>query len=108
MRRKAFTLLEVLVAVTILGLAATGALRLAMISQKTVAEVVVQRELLDQARALQILLLSGGSVPDESTSGDLSWRIEKVDQSVMNDLATIQFRKLHVTYKNRSVLFYLP
>lgn len=108
MRRRGFTLLEVLVAVTILGLAATGALRLAMISQKAVAEVVFQRELLDQARALQILFLGGASVPDESTSGDLAWRIEKVDQSVMNDLTTIQFRKLHVTYRDRSVLFYLP
>ena len=105
--RRGFTLLEVLVAVGIMGLVVVGCLRLTLVAQQTLREVAVQRQLLDHARSL-LIQDKRGVLPDHGSEGDLSWQIEKKDQQAEQGDFTLSYRIITVRYQGRSVNFYMP
>ena len=71
-RRSAFTLLEVMVAVAILGLSAVGSLRLLTISARLLEDVRVERRSLSLARTLW-LAAAAGKLAEQGRENDYSW-----------------------------------
>lgn len=102
-----FTLVETLVAVTILGLVSVGALRLVIMSQRTLEEVRIQRLLLDEARQLQVLQRAG-TLPDRGESGDLVWEIRQRQEKIEEFGVDIPFKEMEVTFKGRSISLFFP
>jgi hypothetical protein len=99
--------MEVLVAVAVLALAATGTLRLVAMSQRSLAEVRIQRELIDRSRALQVRALAG-DLPSSGREEDLSWERRTMSQELLEGLWTIRYGLLEVEYQGRSLLLCLP
>lgn len=99
--------MEVLVAVAVLALAATGTLRLVAMSQRSLAEVRIQRELIDRSRALQVRALAG-DLPSSGKEEDLSWERRPMSQELLEGLWTIRYGLLEVEYQGRSLLLCLP
>jgi len=106
-RRSGFTLLETLVAVAVMGLVAVGSLKLAIISQRTLSEVAVQREFIDRARELRVLLLN----EDFPTGGEdegLKWRIKTRDVPVLGGLWNAEYRTVDLEYRGRRMTLFAP
>lgn len=99
--------MEVLVAVAVLALAATGTLRLVAMSQRSLAEVRIQRELIDRSRALQVRALAG-DLPSSGREEDLFWERRTMSQELLEGLWTIRYGLLEVEYQGRSLLLCLP
>jgi prepilin-type N-terminal cleavage/methylation domain-containing protein len=68
-----FTLMEVLVAVVILALTGTAALKLALLAQNGLKAAKQKEDFLDEARRIQIAVKTG-ALPDSGTSGDIKWQ----------------------------------
>jgi prepilin-type N-terminal cleavage/methylation domain-containing protein len=105
--RRGFTLLEVLMAVGIMGLVVVGCLKLTLVAQKTLREVAVQRQLLDHARSL-LIQDKRGVLPDRGSEGELSWEIEKKDQQAEQGNFSLSYRIITVHYQGRNVQFHMP
>lgn len=106
-RRSGFTLLEVLVAVVILGLAATATFRLMIMSGSTIREVQVQRELMNRAREMQFSMLYR-DVAESGKENDMTWETRKISQPVFGGKWEVAYRKVDLTYKGRTIQIYLP
>jgi len=90
-----FTLLEVLVAVAVMGLAGAGALRLILLSERALAEARQQGAFLEDASRLRLDLLYG-KAPVNGTSGDLSWETRNQVRPVLEDRWNLGYRVLTV------------
>ncbi len=99
--------MEVLVAVAVLALAATGALRLVAMSQQSLAEVRIQREMLDLSRSLQIRALAG-DLPSSGVEGELAWEVRPMTRELLEGLWTIRYGLLRVRFQGRSMTLCLP
>lgn len=106
-RRCAFTLVEVLVAVAILGLVGAGGLRLVVMGQRGLEEVRIQERLLDEAQTLQLQAMAG-QLPDSGSSGDLEWEISRQDVSLLEGTWNAGYHLLEVRYRGRGILLCLP
>ena len=102
-----FTLVEIMVAVAILALVSVAALRLAAISQRTLEEVQVQRRLLDETRALQVIQRAG-TLPDSGKSGDLSWNLLQEEMEIPNTGVQIPYKRFTVTLLGRTLELWVP
>jgi len=106
-RRGGFTLLEVLVAVSIMGLAAAGALRLVFLSEKALDEARQERLFTEEVSRLRLDLLYG-RVPDNGSSGDLSWETGRVSRPFLDNQWDIRYRTVSVKSKTRTMELILP
>lgn len=104
---RGFTLLEVLVAVSIMGLVVVGCIKLTLVAQRTLREVAVQRQLLDHARSL-LIQDKRGVLPEQGSQEELSWEIEKKEQLAEEGDFALSYRIITVHYQGRSVQFYMP
>ena len=102
-----FTLVEIMVAVAILALVSVGALRLAALSQRTLDEVQIQRRLLDEARALQVIQRAG-TLPDSGSSGDLSWSLLKEEVEIPHTGLRLPYKRFTVTLSGRTLEIWVP
>ena len=105
--RKGFTLLEVLVAVAVLGLVAAGALRLSAAATRTLAEVQSYSELMDQVQILETDILLG-SRPDNGETDGLKWESRGYSYPLMGGLWKVEFRQLDVSLNGRTITLYIP
>lgn len=105
--RRGFTLVEVLVAVAILGLVGAGALRLVLMGQRGLREVRVQERLLDESRALQLEAMAG-KLPDSGSSGDVEWEVRPQEVPIMGGTWNASYHILKVRYMEREILLCLP
>ncbi|NLI96287.1 MAG: type II secretion system protein [Synergistaceae bacterium] len=105
--RKGFTLLEVLVAVSILGLAGAGALRLVYLSEKALDEARQERMFTEEVSRLRLDLLYK-RVPENGTSGDLSWETRPASRPFLDNRWTLRYRVVSVKSKNRFMELILP
>lgn len=106
-RSAGFTLLEVLVAVAVMGLAGAGALRLVVLSERGLAEARQQQFFIEDASRLRLDVIYGKTSINGS-SGDLSWETRTKDQPVLGNQWKIRYRTLSVKSKHRSIELIIP
>jgi prepilin-type N-terminal cleavage/methylation domain-containing protein len=106
-RREGFTLLEVLVAVAIVGLVTAGGFKLIALSLKTLSEVSLEKELLNEAQKVYLDFLTKEDMPDSGEKDGVKWKVETDSVPVVDDLE-LTFRRLTVEYKEREMVLYLP
>lgn len=107
MGRKAFTLIEVLIAVVILGLAATASIKLVVMSHRTLAEVRIQRELLSKGRELQFEAMRG-VLPDSGREDWGSWEMRNSRISILDDRWSVSYRTIELVREGRKIQLYQP
>jgi len=106
--RAGFTLIEVLMAVAVLGLVAAGALKLAALSERTLGEVAAQRRFLDQVRSVRIGVATG-VLSERGESGDLSWEVRsrrKEDPKAPEGVQ--EWREAEIRTKDRRLTVCVP
>ncbi len=122
---RAFTLIEVLVAVAILAFTATAALKLVFLAQNGLVEAGKKQKLLDEAQSLQ-LGIRLGNIETFGMSGDITWDTaykerEMFDKDfgrlVFSDQKNVPVTKIgeitwrELTVKNKDsekIILYLP
>jgi prepilin-type N-terminal cleavage/methylation domain-containing protein len=107
-KNKGFTLLEVLVTVAILGLVAAGSLRLMIISSKSLIEVEETRELLNEARIIQLDFMTNETKPTSGTEGKFKWDTKENSWSVLDGQWEIKYKELRIETANNEIVLYLP
>ena len=97
MRRKAFTLMEVLVATAVAGLVITAGFRLIAMSYRLLGEIEGERELLSAAQEVWLRFRIDAEMPSSGTDDKkgYSWRTE--DDSVPIGDFELKYRKVTVT-----------
>lgn len=106
-KKSAFTLMEVLVAVAVLGLVAVGALKLSATATKTLDEVAFQVDFLNRVRLVEMEILSG-SQSDNGENDGLKWRSRSYSYPLMGGLWEVRFRQLEFVLDGRTMTLYLP
>ncbi len=106
-KKGAFTLIEVLIAVVILGLAGAASIKLVTMSHRTLEEVRVQRELISKGKELQFSAIRG-VLPDSGEEEGFSWELRKHSIPVLEGQWTVNYRTLDLSFKERHLLLYQP
>jgi prepilin-type N-terminal cleavage/methylation domain-containing protein len=106
-RHEGFTLLEVLVAVAIVGLVTAGGFKLIALSLRTLSEVSVEKELVNEAQKVYLDFLTKEDMPDSGEKDGVKWKVETDSVPVVDELE-LTFRRLTVEYKEREMVLYLP
>ncbi|MDR1376858.1 MAG: type II secretion system GspH family protein [Synergistaceae bacterium] len=106
-RREGFTLLEVLVAVAIVGLVTVGGFKLIAVSLRTLSEVSLEKELVNEAQKVYLDFLTKEDMPDSGEKDGVKWEVETDSVPVVDELE-LTFRRLTVEYKEREMVLYLP
>ncbi len=117
-RRGAFTLLEVMVAIAILGLSAAGGLRLLTISARLLEDVRAERRSLSLARTLW-LTAAAGKLDEHGRENDFTWETKSFTFERQPDVPEgFSCRKVvlvqgdttssHFKKDNDAFVFYLP
>ena len=97
MRRRGFTLMEVLVATAVAGLVITAGFRLIAMSYRLLAEIQFEQELIYACQEVWLRFRTEEDMPSSGTDDKkgYSWKAE--DQSVAVDDYELQYRKVTVT-----------
>jgi len=82
--KRAFTMIEVLVAVAIMALAGTAAIKLVLLAQNSLEETEEQERLIDEAESLQVGIRLGETA-DSGVSGDITWETAYRQREIMGD-----------------------
>ncbi|WP_420827981.1 type II secretion system protein [Dethiosulfovibrio faecalis] len=106
-KAKGFTLLEVLVSVAVLGLVASGAIKLSIVATRTLDSIVEETRLLDRVQTLETEILSG-ECPDNGEKDGLKWDSRAYSFSLMDGLWEVRYRQLEVDLGDRSMTLYIP
>jgi len=102
-----FTLIEVMVAVAIVGLVIAGGFKLITVSLLTLAEVKLERELINEAQKIYIDYMTKEDMPDKGEENGVKWKTEMDSAPTIGDLE-LTFRRLVVEYQGREMILYLP
>lgn len=121
-KKRAFTLIEVMVAVAMLAFTATAALKLVTQAQLTLTKVKAKKELFRHAAALEAEIRAG--LEDEKgRKGELFWETKKVGGSFFNEdfgklklgndngskePVDLPHKKLTVSLKDDSISLFFP
>jgi len=107
-KKRGFTLLEVLITVAILGLVATGSLRLMMISSRVLIEVEETRELLNEARKIQLDFMTNETKPTSGTEKGFRWEVSEGAWPVLDGRMELKYKELKVETKTNEIVLYMP
>ena len=107
MRRGGFTLIEVLVAVAIVGLTIAAGFKLTSLSLWYLSGVREEQELINAAQKIQLEFLTKKDMSDTGEKDGVKWKVTTDSVPVVKELE-LTFRKLTVEYKNREMILYLP
>lgn len=109
MRRKGFTLMEVLVSVAIAGLVITAGFRLIAMSYKLMGELQAERDLISAAQEIWLRFRVDKDMPDNGNDDKkhITWESKKV--SVPVDEYELTFKRVTVSIGERhSTVIYVP
>ena len=79
--RRAFTLMEVLVAVAIAGLVISAGFRLIALSLRSLAEVRLERELAVAAQRIWLEFRTKEDMPEKGEKDGVSWESEQIGRA---------------------------
>ena len=105
--RAGFTLVEVMVAVAIIGLVIAGGFKLVTVSLWTLVEVRLEHELTNEAQKVYLDYMTKEDMPDKGEKDGVKWKTEMDSVPTIGDLE-LRFRRLVVEYQNREMVLYLP
>lgn len=108
-RRKGFTLMEVLVSVAIAGLVITAGFRLIAMSYKLMGELQTERDLISAAQEIWLRFRVDRDMPDNGTDDKkhITWESQKV--SVPIDEYELTFKRVTISIgEGRSTVIYVP
>ena len=105
--RAGFTLVEVMVAVAIVGLVIAGGFQLLAVSLWTLTEVRLEQELIDEAQKVYLEYMTKEDMPDRGDRDGVRWRTE-TDSVTTGGFMDLEFRRLIVEYQGREMTLYLP
>jgi prepilin-type N-terminal cleavage/methylation domain-containing protein len=105
--RAGFTLIEVLVAVAIVGLVVAGGFKLITVSLWTLAEVKLEQELVNEAQKVYLDYLTKEDMTDRGEKDGVKWKTEADSALTIGELE-LKFRRLIVEYQGREMILYLP
>ncbi|NLL36348.1 MAG: prepilin-type N-terminal cleavage/methylation domain-containing protein [Fretibacterium sp.] len=105
--RKAFTLVEVLVTVAILGLVVAAGFRLVTLSLRTLSEVRLTRRLTAEAQKVYLDFLTEPDTPDKGERDGVQWETQN-ERTPVADGMELPYRRLTVTLEGRSMTLLLP
>lgn len=106
--KRGFTLIEVLVAVAILGLVAAGSLRLMIISTRSLSEVQEARDALNFASKTQLDFMTQDTKSSGGTDGKFRWDIREGSFPMLGGLWELAYRMLTVESDKSRIILYLP
>ena len=108
-KNRGFTLIEVLVAVAILGLVAAGSFRLMIISSKSLIEVEETRELLNEARVIQLEFMTDKTkATSGTTKNGVKWDSKEGSWSVLDGNWELKYKELRIETENHEIVLYMP
>ena len=108
MKRKGFTLMEVLVATAVAGLVITAGFRLIAMSYRLLGEIQWERELISAAQDIWLRFRIDADMPSSGTDDEkgISWHTE--DGSIPVGDYELKYRKVTVTIADgRSTVIYV-
>ena len=105
--RAGFTLIEIMVAVAIAGLVIAGGFKLVTVSLRTLSEVELERELVNEAQKVYLDYITKEDMPDRGEKDGVKWKTETDSASTIGDM-NLTFRRLIVEYRDREMILYLP
>ena len=100
--------MEVLIAIAILGLVATGSLRLMMISSRSLLEVGETRELLEEARKIQLNFMTNDTTPSKGSEGKFKWDSKEGSWPVLDGKWELKFKELRIETQTNEIVLYMP
>ena len=104
--RRGFTLMEVLVAVAIVGMVVAAGFRLITMSLRSLSEIAAERELTAAAQRIWLRFRTEKDMPESGKEEGVEWRTE-IDSVPIEDLE-LPFRRVTVSMGKRSMVIYLP
>jgi len=99
--------MEVIIAVAILGLVATGSLRLMIISSKNLIEVQETQALLNEARKIQLDFMTDDTKPVKGTEDIYKWEISEGSWPVLDGRWELKYKELIVETKTKEIILYM-
>ncbi|MCI5864234.1 PulJ/GspJ family protein [Cloacibacillus porcorum] len=123
--RRGFTLIEVMVAVMVLALTTTAAIKLTIMAQNTLSAVKEKESLLNAAQAVEAGI-STKELSDAGTSGDFKWEtkdketemfgekfgrldFDKAGSDDSGEALKVKWREITVAdKKNKKIILYIP
>ena len=109
LKKRGFTLMEVLVSAAIAGLVITAGFRLIGMSYRLMSEIEIERSLIDAAREIWLKFRIDEDMPDNGTDDkkNISWRSEKL--SVPIDDYELNFKRVTIILPDdRTTVIYVP
>ncbi len=126
-RKRAFTIVEVMVAVAILALTATAAIKLVILGQIGLGEAKIEAELTEEAKAIRTGIMLG-TMQTSGSNGDIMWETnpgtrkmfqesfgkvnfsDSVQTKTLDTKEDMRWRELKVinTKRDRNIVIYLP
>lgn len=106
MRRRGFTLMEVLVAVAITGLVIAAGFRLITMSLRALRELQQERALTAAAQKIWLRFRTEADMPESGREEDVEWSTEREDLPIGD--FELPMRRVTVTVGDRSMMIYLP
>ena len=94
-------------AVAIVGLVTAGGFKLISLSLRTLSEVSLEKELVNEAQKVYLDFLTKEDMPARGEKGGVQWKVETDSVHVVDEVE-LTFRRLTVEYKDREMVLYLP
>ena len=107
MARPGFTLIEIMAAVAIVGLVVAGGFKLIAVSLRSLTEVKLEHELVNEAQKVYVEFMTREDMPDRGEKNGVKWTTETDSVRVVGNLE-LSFRRLVVEYQGRKMILYLP
>ena len=94
-------------AIAIAGLVIAGGFKLITVSLRTLTEVRLDQELINEAQKVYLDYLTKEDMADRGDKDGVKWKTETDSAPTIGDLE-LTFRRLVVEYQDREMILYLP